>query len=129
MTADIAAFIRARLDEWEVVALAAGHGCGDLLHEHHARPAYEMRFIRGVEAVNEGYRHPGDFSCLAKCEGDCCAHDADDYTFPRTCALCGCFWWALHCEHDGVQNPCPDCGWIGPGRRTPMQFIAGAEPA
>lgn len=30
--------------------------------------------------------------------------------YKRTCAHCGGVWFGLHCPHDGVQNPCPDCG-------------------
>lgn len=30
--------------------------------------------------------------------------------YRRTCPSCGVTWWALHCPHDGIQNPCPECG-------------------
>ena len=30
--------------------------------------------------------------------------------FKRTCEYCGYIWHALHCPHDGYQNPCPECG-------------------
>jgi hypothetical protein len=30
--------------------------------------------------------------------------------FLRTCPVTGKTWFALHCEHDGHQWPCPHCG-------------------
>lgn len=30
--------------------------------------------------------------------------------FTKVCRACGREWGGLHCEHDGYQNPCPDCG-------------------
>jgi len=30
--------------------------------------------------------------------------------FLRTCLSCHKEWWALHCPHDGYQNPCHSCG-------------------
>lgn len=51
--------------------------------------------------------------------------DGTSWHFARTCGACGFKWGSLHCEHDGVQNPCPECGWIGPGRKTPLQLLFG----
>ena len=34
----------------------------------------------------------------------------DDWHFDRACLRCGQHWRGLHCQHDGVQNPCPYCG-------------------
>jgi hypothetical protein len=50
------------------------------------------------------------------------------WQYLRTCQLCGQEWGALHCPHDGVQNPCPTCGWIAPGARTPLQFLGFEMP-
>jgi hypothetical protein len=47
----------------------------------------------------------------------------ESWHYKRTCGLCGFEWGALHCPHDGAQNPCPDCGWIDPGKRTPGQIL------
>lgn len=33
----------------------------------------------------------------------------DYYRFRRTWTFCGKNWWAVHCPHDGIQNPCPSC--------------------
>ncbi len=65
---------------------------------------------------------------------DCdCTFDFDEgdgeesWHYARTCGMCGCTWGALHCSHDDIQNPCPECGWIAPGKRTLMQRL-GATP-
>ena len=56
-----------------------------------------------------------DYSDWAECdcefEGD--SDDPDDeahWHFLRTCKHCGGTWYALHCKHDGYQNPCAVCG-------------------
>lgn len=41
----------------------------------------------------------------------------------RTCGMCDFVWASSHCPHDGAQNPCRRCGWIEPGKRTPMQVL------
>ena len=43
--------------------------------------------------------------------------------YRRTCPICDQTWGAMHCEHDGVQNGCPRCGWRDPGKRTPPQIL------
>jgi hypothetical protein len=45
-----------------------------------------------------------------------------------TCALCGHKRITNHCPHDVVQNPCPQCGWLPEGYKTPMQAL-GWKPA
>lgn len=52
--------------------------------------------------------------------------DEEPCLFTRTCQMCGCEWGSGHCPHDGVQRPCPDCGWIIEGGRTPMQRLGFA---
>lgn len=47
----------------------------------------------------------------------------ESWHYTRTCSICGHTWGALHCPHDGAQNPCPSCGWIDPGTRTPVQLL------
>ena len=50
-------------------------------------------------------------------------YDEDDggpgeaWHFHRVCPSCGCEWAALHCPHDGYQNPCPRCGLLPPPSR------------
>lgn len=34
----------------------------------------------------------------------------ESWHYLRECPTCGRRWWGLHCPHDGVQNPCPECG-------------------
>lgn len=59
-----------------------------------------------------------------RCEFDVPEDDGEEsYLYARTCRMCGCEWAALHCEHDGAQNPCPNCGWLDPGKRTPSQIL------
>lgn len=48
-----------------------------------------------------------------------------DYLY--TCPACGLSRITNHCPHDGVQNPCPRCGWTDPGKRTPLQFLGVKE--
>jgi hypothetical protein len=58
------------------------------------------------------------------CEFDYEEPDGEpSWHFSRTCDLCGFLWGALHCEHDGIQNPCPECGWIAPGKRSPSSTL------
>ena len=46
-----------------------------------------------------------------ECEFDLDPNDIeDDWHYRRTCPSCSVVWWALHCPHDGWQNPCPSCG-------------------
>ena len=51
--------------------------------------------------------------------------DAEDsWHYRRTCGGCGFSdWWSLHCPHDGIQNPCPECRWVQPGGQSPMQNL------
>lgn len=51
--------------------------------------------------------------------------DADDesWHYRRACKWCGTVWWGLHCPHDGVQNPCPDCGRTPGDRPTPLERL------
>lgn len=39
--------------------------------------------------------------------------DPDDppWHYKRRCQWCKSVWFALHCPHDGKQNPCPKCGY------------------
>jgi hypothetical protein len=62
-----------------------------------------------------------------RCEFDPYDDDPDEesWHYRRTCGGCGYVWWGLHCPHDGVQNPCPSCGWRQPGTRTPMEVWTG----
>lgn len=60
------------------------------------------------------------------CEFDFVEPDGEEsWHYSRSCDLCGYSWGSLHCRHDGVQNPCPQCGWIDPGKRTPGDILAG----
>ena len=34
----------------------------------------------------------------------------ESWHFKRTCDYCGHVWAGIHCPHDGIQNPCPNCG-------------------
>lgn len=52
----------------------------------------------------------------------------ESWQYRRVCALCGAGFGSNHCPHDGVQKPCPTCGWIEPGKRTPLQFLGLREP-
>lgn len=49
---------------------------------------------------------------MCECEFD--PRYADDgeesWHFHRICLHCGYTWAALHCPHDGYQNPCMGCG-------------------
>lgn len=59
-----------------------------------------------------------------ECEFDYVEPDGEEsWHYRRTCRLCGDEWGALHCEHDGAQNPSPCCGWIDSGKRTPAQIL------
>lgn len=33
----------------------------------------------------------------------------ESFHYKRKCTFCGHKWYGLHCEHDGYQNPCPNC--------------------
>lgn len=33
--------------------------------------------------------------------------------------------WRCPCPHDGCQNPCPGCGRMEPGKRSPIQVLTG----
>ena len=64
------------------------------------------------------------------CCGDGCHYapypdepDEESYHYLRTCDVCGNEWFTLHCIHDGIQNPCPQCGWRSPSSRTPMEAL------
>ncbi len=46
----------------------------------------------------------------------------ESWHYKRTCENCGRVWWSLHCRHDGVQNPCPSCGFTH-GRPTPLERL------
>lgn len=59
-----------------------------------------------------------------ECELDFPEPDGEEsWHFTRTCRLCGSVWGALHCEHDGAQNPSPCCRWLDPYVRTPIQLL------
>jgi predicted RNA-binding Zn-ribbon protein involved in translation (DUF1610 family) len=48
--------------------------------------------------------------------------------YTRTCEVCASTWESLHCPHDGIQNPCPSCGWRPVGSRSPMEAIGARRP-
>lgn len=54
--------------------------------------------------------------------------DEGSFHFRRTCKMCGFVWWSFHCAHDGVQNPCGECGWRPPGTESPMEALGFAAP-
>lgn len=45
------------------------------------------------------------------------------FDYPYTCPACGHARITNHCPHDGVQNRCPRCGWLDPGKESPMEFL------
>lgn len=45
------------------------------------------------------------------------------FDYEYTCLACGHTRITNHCPHDGVQNRCPRCGWLDPGKETPLQFL------
>lgn len=50
---------------------------------------------------------------VCECEFDPSFADEDggeSWHYKRSCTRCGMTWAALHCPHDGIQNPCPHCG-------------------
>lgn len=49
--------------------------------------------------------------------------DEESWHYRKTCACCGKVWWGLHCDCDGVQNPCPYCGARVDGKMTPMELL------
>ena len=70
-------------------------------HRHHALDKPVPALYAGVRTMTE----------------ECCTFDEDpdepgeeSWHHHRTCMKCGYRWWALHCVHDGYQNPCPACG-------------------
>jgi hypothetical protein len=34
----------------------------------------------------------------------------ESWHYKRVCKECGNTWAGLHCPHDGIQNPCGECG-------------------
>jgi hypothetical protein len=60
---------------------------------------------------------------------DCCEFNwpepdgEDSWHYTRTCTHCGTTWGALHCTHDGAQNPCPHCGHIPGSTFTPEAIL------
>jgi len=61
---------------------------------------------------------------ICECEFDYPEPDGgESWHYSRTCPACGTTWGSLHCEHDGAQNGCPECGWIGEGQRSPSQIL------
>lgn len=50
--------------------------------------------------------------------------DEESWHYRKTCASCGKVWWGLHCDCDGVQNPCPYCG-ARVGREDDADGVAG----
>lgn len=53
--------------------------------------------------------------------------DLSSWHHKRTCGGCGTVWWSLHCPHDGIQHPCPACGWRLPGTRGPLEALFGVR--
>ena len=54
------------------------------------------------------------YTVICECEFDPYPENDGDFGeksvhFLRTCVFCGHHWWGLHCPHDGIQNPCPNC--------------------
>ena len=43
---------------------------------------------------------------------DAAEDQAEPWHFKHACKACGCIWFALHCEHDGHQRPCPACNVV-----------------
>ena len=51
------------------------------------------------------------------------------FDYPYTCPACGHERITNHCPHDGVQNRCPGCGWLDPGKESPLEFLGlAAKP-
>lgn len=58
------------------------------------------------------------------CEFDYSEPDGEEsWHYSKTCKVCGCTWGALHCDHDRVQNRCPECRWIDEGKQTPAEIL------
>lgn len=49
--------------------------------------------------------------------------DEESWHYRKICASCGKVWWGLHCDCDGVQNPCPYCGYRREDVPTPMELL------
>ena len=49
-----------------------------------------------------------------------------DYEF--TCPGCGRTRVTNHCPHDGVQTRCKECGWLDPGKVSPLELLGWAVP-
>lgn len=64
-----------------------------------------------------------DCSCEPDYPPDPDDPEQESIHFTRTCRLCGFVWGSNHCPHDGVQRSCPECSWIDPEKRTPMQLL------
>jgi hypothetical protein len=45
------------------------------------------------------------------------------FDYETICAACGFTRITNHCPHDGVQNRCPECGHLDPGKESPLEFI------
>jgi hypothetical protein len=50
------------------------------------------------------------------------------FDYPFTCPACGHSRAVNHCPHDGVQNRCPACGWLDPGKASPLEFLGLVPP-
>lgn len=117
--------------------------CGVECTEAPTRP---VALIRGVDTsvLAEAWTCPGCGATWARdaddwdedsiC-GEGCYFDPyedgdteESWHFKRTCGACGGVWWSLHCIHDGIQNPCPECGWRSPSSRTPMEALGFMQP-
>ena len=78
------------------------------------------QFIANGKAVHVTERTAAELELLAglpwphgcECEPDAEPDEPGEPRthYVRTCAACDGQWEALHCPHDGVQNPCPACG-------------------
>lgn len=56
---------------------------------------------------------------MCDCEFDFDDEDGcDSWHYLRICLACGYRWSGLHCPHDGMQQPCGQCGF----RPVPVDY-------
>lgn len=64
---------------------------------------------------------PGDCNC--EFSPDPSDPDEESFHYLRACLQCGHRWYALHCPHDRVQKPCPECGLVPKPKEGTFRFI------